>query len=85
VREEIALGQFDEAGSKQRRRKKRAPSCDDCFFRGHALCALDLDAPCSTFRPDTEQGLVPPRQPALLLRDPGTGGVELDDGLAQTA
>ena len=33
------------------------------------LCALDLDEPCSTFRPDTPQGLVPPRQPALLLRD----------------
>jgi hypothetical protein len=33
------------------------------------LCALDLDEPCSTFRPDSSQGLVPPRQPALLVRD----------------
>jgi hypothetical protein len=32
------------------------------------LCALDLDEPCSTFRPDTPAGLVPPRQPSLLLR-----------------
>jgi hypothetical protein len=32
------------------------------------LCALDLDEPCSTFRPNTEDGLVPPRQPSLLLR-----------------
>jgi hypothetical protein len=33
------------------------------------LCALDLDEPCSTFRPDSPHGLVPPRQPALLLRE----------------
>jgi hypothetical protein len=33
------------------------------------LCALDLDAPCSTFRPDSDRGLVPPRQPALLVRE----------------
>jgi hypothetical protein len=33
------------------------------------LCALGLDEPCSTFRPDSGDGLVPPRQPALLLRD----------------
>jgi hypothetical protein len=34
------------------------------------LCALDLDEPCSTFRPNSADGLVPPRQPALLLRQP---------------
>ena len=33
------------------------------------LCALGLDEPCPTFRPDTPEGLVPPRQPALLMRD----------------
>ncbi|MGH2960857.1 MAG: hypothetical protein ACRDL3_01485 [Solirubrobacterales bacterium] len=53
------------------KRKKKAPTCDDCFFRCHNLCALDLDAPCSTFRANRPEGLVPPRQPALLLRDPG--------------
>jgi hypothetical protein len=32
------------------------------------LCALDLDEPCSTFREDRPDGLVPPRQPLLLPR-----------------
>jgi len=62
------------------KRKKKPPTCDDCFFRCHNLCALDLDAPCSTFRANRPEGLVPPRQPALLLRDPGQEG-----GLVQTA
>jgi hypothetical protein len=44
-------------------------SCEDCFFRRHNLCALGLDEPCPTFRPDSPTGLVPPRQPALLMRD----------------
>ena len=44
-------------------------TCDDCFFRARNLCALGLDEPCPTFRPDTPAGLMPPRQPALLLRD----------------
>jgi hypothetical protein len=52
-----------------KRRRKNGRSCQDCFFHRHMLCALDLDQPCSTFRPDSERGLVPPRQPALLLRD----------------
>ena len=43
-------------------------SCEDCFFRRRGLCALGLDSPCPTFRPDTPDGLVPPRQPALLMR-----------------
>ncbi|MDX6616637.1 MAG: hypothetical protein QOD60_1728, partial [Solirubrobacterales bacterium] len=29
-----------------------------------------LDSPCPTFRPDTPQGLMPPRQPVLLMRQP---------------
>jgi hypothetical protein len=49
-------------------RKKNGRSCEGCFFRKRMLCALDLDEPCSTFRADTPDGLVPPRQPALLLR-----------------
>lgn len=52
-----------------KRRRKNGRSCEDCFFHRQMLCALDLDAPCSTFRPDTGAGLVPPRQPSLLLRD----------------
>jgi hypothetical protein len=51
-----------------KRRRKNERCCADCFFHRHMLCALDLDAPCSTFRPDAGDGLVPPRQPALLLR-----------------
>jgi len=50
------------------KRRKGKPSCEDCFFHRHMLCALDLDEPCSTFRPNSPDGLVPPRQPALLVR-----------------
>ncbi len=50
------------------RGRKGKPTCADCFFHRNQLCALDLDAPCSTFRPDSTRGLVPPRQPALLMR-----------------
>ena len=50
-------------------KRKNGRRCEDCFFHRHMLCALDLDEPCSTFRPDDPAGLVPPRQPALLLRD----------------
>lgn len=32
------------------------------------LCALELGEPCSTFRPDSPEGLVPPTQPMLLVR-----------------
>lgn len=52
-----------------KRRRKNGRSCEDCFFHRNMLCALDLDAPCSTFRPDTTAGLVPPRQPSLLVRE----------------
>jgi hypothetical protein len=51
------------------KRRKGRPNCVDCFFHCQMLCALDLDEPCSTFRPNTEDGLVPPRQPSLLLRE----------------
>jgi hypothetical protein len=52
-----------------KRRRKNGRSCEDCFFHRRMLCALNLDEPCSTFRADTPQGLVPPRQPALLMRE----------------
>ena len=41
--------------------------CEDCYFRRNMLCALDLDAPCPTFRP-AERGLVPERQLAFVFR-----------------
>jgi hypothetical protein len=68
-----AMAMAEAIGVGRRRAKKRRkgrPSCQDCFFHCHMLCALDLDEPCSTFRPDSPDGLVPPRQPALLLRQP---------------
>jgi hypothetical protein len=55
------------------RARSAAVTCEDCFFRRRSLCALGLDSPCPTFRPDTPDGLVPPRQPALLIRDRGEG------------
>ena len=36
--------------------------CEDCFFARNGLCALDLDEPCSTFRPYHPDGLRPPSQ-----------------------
>ena len=50
------------------KRRKGKASCEDCFFHCQMLCALDLDEPCSTFRANTADGLVPPLQPSLLLR-----------------
>jgi hypothetical protein len=38
------------------------------------LCALELGGPCATFRPDRPEGLVPPRQPVLLMRTPRWAG-----------
>lgn len=52
-------------------KRQNAPKCKDCFFHKNMLCALALDSACPTFRPDSPQGLMPPRQPALLLRQDG--------------
>jgi hypothetical protein len=43
-------------------------SCDDCYFRCNLLCALNLDEPCATFRPDHPDGLRPPRQLRFTFR-----------------
>lgn len=51
-------------------RKSQSPSCEDCYFRQKMLCAMDLDEPCSSFRESRPEGLVPPRQPVLLMRPP---------------
>jgi hypothetical protein len=51
-------------------RKPKPPSCDDCYFSRNLLCALELDEPCTTFRANRPEGLVPPRQPVLLMRPP---------------
>jgi hypothetical protein len=51
-------------------KSKKAPSCEDCYFHRNMLCALELGEPCATFRPNRPEGLVPPRQPVLLMRAP---------------
>ncbi len=43
-------------------------SCDQCFFRCNMLCALTLDEPCPTFRPDRPEGLRPPQQLMFTFR-----------------
>ena len=43
-------------------------SCDECFFRRNLLCALELDAPCATYRPDSPDGLRPPPQLRFTFR-----------------
>lgn len=53
------------------RAKGRKPSCEDCYFRCNLLCALALDEPCATFRPDHPDGLRPPRQLRFHFRQPG--------------
>jgi hypothetical protein len=59
-----------QAGGQSRRPVKRAPgkvSCEECFFRVNLLCALNLDEPCSTFRPNEAQ-LRPPQQLRFVFR-----------------
>jgi hypothetical protein len=41
--------------------------CEDCYFHKNMLCALRLDAPCTTFRP-ADRGLAPERQLAFTFR-----------------
>ena len=52
------------------KRPTRKVTCEDCFFHTNMLCALELNEPCATFRPNRPEGLVPPRQPVLLMRAP---------------
>ena len=43
-------------------------TCEQCFFRRNMLCALALEEPCATFRPDSPEGLRPPRQMRFVFR-----------------
>ncbi len=45
--------------------RPHAPTCDDCYFRRHGLCAMAPERPCPTFRAATRT-LQPPRQPRLV-------------------
>lgn len=58
------------AKTNRKAKKGEAPSCANCYFGRNMLCALELGAPCATFRPNRPEGLVPPRQPVLLMREP---------------
>ncbi len=44
------------------------PRCEDCYFRRNTLCALALEEPCPTFRPDHPDGLRPPQQMHFVFR-----------------
>lgn len=46
----------------------KSVSCEQCYFRRNLLCALALDEPCATFRPDTPEGLRPPKQLRFAFR-----------------
>ena len=48
--------------------KRAKITCGDCFFSRHGLCALELDEPCTTFRPDHPEGLRPPSQMRFEFR-----------------
>lgn len=51
------------------------PSCEGCFFGRQKLCALELDGPCATYRPDGPDGLRPQRQLRFAFRvADGVGG-----------
>ena len=70
VSEQAAEKVAAKSAAKSGRRRTKKPSCETCFFGTRELCALELGGPCATYRPATPSGLLPPRQPALLIREP---------------
>ncbi|HEY8866998.1 MAG TPA: hypothetical protein VIM22_08690 [Solirubrobacteraceae bacterium] len=52
----------------QRRAPASKATCEDCFFRQNLLCALLAPEPCATFRPNSPEGLRPPRQLRFTFR-----------------
>ena len=58
--------------AKRRTSPPPKPRCEDCFFHQNMLCALQLDSPCATFRPDTPEGLRPPTQLRFTFRQERT-------------
>jgi hypothetical protein len=67
VRSDPLGGDVQRKQGKPKRRAKVLVSCEDCFFRQNLLCALDLDEPCATFRPNEAQ-LKPPPQLRFVFR-----------------
>ena len=51
---------------------QQRPTCQDCYFQRHGLCALALERPCPTFRA-AGKTLEPPHQPVLVARAPLVG------------
>jgi hypothetical protein len=56
------------SGEERERVGSRKISCEECFFHKNLLCALNLDEPCATFRPDHPDGLRPPQQMRFVFR-----------------
>lgn len=54
-------------GARAPRRGAAKVSCEQCYFRVNMLCALDLEEPCATFRPNEAQ-LRPPQQLRFVFR-----------------
>jgi hypothetical protein len=51
------------------RSKTKKVSCESCYFKCNLLCALSVEEPCVAYRPDSPEGLKPPRQMRLAFRD----------------
>ena len=49
-------------------KKSKKVTCEECFFARNGLCALDLEEPCTTFRPYHPDGLRPPQQLRFVFR-----------------
>ena len=47
--------------------------CKQCYFGANGLCALGLDRPCATFRPNHPDGLRPPQQLHFIFRQERRG------------
>ena len=45
--------------------RQSAPTCEDCYFRRHGLCAMTPERTCPTFRAAARE-LQPPKQPRLV-------------------
>jgi hypothetical protein len=52
---------------RQMAKKAKRVKCEDCFFQRNQLCALELEEPCTTFRP-AERNLAPEKQLAFSFR-----------------
>jgi hypothetical protein len=48
--------------------KRPRVTCNDCYFRQLALCALQVESPCPTFRLHERGVLAAPRQAPLIPR-----------------